>query len=93
MDIEAGVWPGENALGPLEGPARAVAAGVGKAADIKPLLAKFGTWEEKKITDPDFKCVMPSRISDCRWKVKADLGMRHGASWRLYKSMRLTRER
>ncbi len=63
------------------------------AADIKPLLAKFGTWEEKKITDPDFKCVMPSRISDCRWKVKADLGMRHGASWRLYKSMRLTRER
>jgi predicted Zn-dependent peptidase len=27
---------------------------VGKAVDIKPLLAKFGTWEEKKITDPDF---------------------------------------
>jgi len=27
---------------------------VGKAADIKPLLAKFGTWEENKITDPDF---------------------------------------
>jgi len=27
---------------------------VGRAADIKPLLAKFGTWEEKKITDPDF---------------------------------------
>jgi predicted Zn-dependent peptidase len=27
---------------------------VGKAADVKPLLAKFGTWEEKKITDPDF---------------------------------------
>ena len=27
---------------------------VGKAADIKPQLAKFGTWEEKKITDPDF---------------------------------------
>jgi predicted Zn-dependent peptidase len=27
---------------------------VGKAADIRPLLAKFGTWEEKKITDPDF---------------------------------------
>jgi hypothetical protein len=25
---------------------------VGKAANIKPLLAKFGTWEEKKITDP-----------------------------------------
>jgi len=25
---------------------------VSKAADIKPLLAKFGTWEEKKITDP-----------------------------------------
>jgi hypothetical protein len=24
---------------------------VGKAADINPLLAKFGTWEEKKITD------------------------------------------
>jgi len=37
-----------------EGPARAVAAVVGKAEDIKPLLAKFGTWEEKKITDPDF---------------------------------------
>jgi hypothetical protein len=54
MDVEAGVRPGENALGPLEGPARAVAAGVGKAADIKSLLAKFGTWEEKKITDPDF---------------------------------------
>ena len=34
--------------------ARAVAAVVGKAADIKPLLAKFGTREEKKITDPDF---------------------------------------
>jgi len=34
------------------GPARTVAAVVGKAADIKPLLAKFGTWEEKKITDP-----------------------------------------
>ena len=27
---------------------------VGKAADIKPLLAKYGTWREKKITDPDF---------------------------------------
>jgi hypothetical protein len=54
VDIEAGVWPGENALGPLERPARAVAAGVGKAADIKSLLARFGTWEEKKITDPDF---------------------------------------
>jgi len=27
---------------------------VGRAADIKPLLAKFGTWEEKKITNPDF---------------------------------------
>jgi len=27
---------------------------VGKAPDIKPLLAKFGTWKEKKITDPDF---------------------------------------
>jgi len=27
---------------------------VGKAAEIKPLLAKFGTWQEKKITDPDF---------------------------------------
>jgi zinc protease len=27
---------------------------VGKAADIKPLLAKFGTWQEKKITDPGF---------------------------------------
>ena len=27
---------------------------VGKAADVKPLLAKFGTWEEKKITDPGF---------------------------------------
>jgi predicted Zn-dependent peptidase len=27
---------------------------VGKAAEIKPLLAKFGTWREKKITDPDF---------------------------------------
>jgi hypothetical protein len=54
VDIEAGVRPGENALGPLEGPARAVLVVVGKAADIKPLLAKFGTWEEKKITDPDF---------------------------------------
>ena len=37
-----------------EGPARAVLVVVGRAADIKPLLAKFGTWEEKKITDPDF---------------------------------------
>jgi hypothetical protein len=37
-----------------KGPARAVAAVVGKAADIKPPLAKFRTWEEKKITDPDF---------------------------------------
>lgn len=27
---------------------------VGKADDIKPLLAKYGTWREKKITDPDF---------------------------------------
>jgi len=27
---------------------------VGKAAEIRPLLAKFGTWQEKKITDPDF---------------------------------------
>lgn len=27
---------------------------VGKAAEIKPLLAKFGTWQEKKITDPGF---------------------------------------
>lgn len=27
---------------------------VGKAADIKPLLAKFGTWREKKISDPGF---------------------------------------
>lgn len=27
---------------------------VGKAADIKAQLAKFGTWDEKKITDPDF---------------------------------------
>jgi len=27
---------------------------VGKAADIKPLLAKYGSWREKKITDPDF---------------------------------------
>ena len=27
---------------------------VGKAADIRPLLAKYGTWQEKKITDPDF---------------------------------------
>ncbi len=27
---------------------------VGKAADIKPLLQKYGTWREKKITDPDF---------------------------------------
>ena len=52
VDIEAGVRPGENALGPLEGPVRAVAAVVGKAADIKPPLAKFRTWEEKKITDP-----------------------------------------
>jgi predicted Zn-dependent peptidase len=27
---------------------------VGKAADIKKQLEKFGTWTEKKITDPDF---------------------------------------
>jgi predicted Zn-dependent peptidase len=27
---------------------------VGKAAEIRPLLAKYGTWQEKKITDPDF---------------------------------------
>ena len=27
---------------------------VGKAAEIRPLLAKFGTWQEKRITDPDF---------------------------------------
>ena len=27
---------------------------VGKAAEIMPLLAKYGTWREKKITDPDF---------------------------------------
>jgi predicted Zn-dependent peptidase len=27
---------------------------VGKAADIRPLLRKYGTWQEKKITDPDF---------------------------------------
>jgi len=27
---------------------------VGKAAEIKPLLAKFGTWQEKKISDPGF---------------------------------------
>jgi predicted Zn-dependent peptidase len=27
---------------------------VGKAAEIRPLLKKFGTWQEKKITDPDF---------------------------------------
>ena len=27
---------------------------VGKAAEIRPLLAKFGAWQEKKITDPDF---------------------------------------
>jgi zinc protease len=27
---------------------------VGKAADIRPLLAKYGTWQEKKISDPDF---------------------------------------
>jgi len=27
---------------------------VGKAAEIKPLLAKYGTWREKKISDPDF---------------------------------------
>jgi len=27
---------------------------VGKAADIRPLLAKYGTWQEKKITDPGF---------------------------------------
>jgi zinc protease len=27
---------------------------VGKAAEIRPLLAKFGSWEEKKIADPDF---------------------------------------
>jgi len=27
---------------------------VGKAADIRPLLQKYGTWQEKKITDLDF---------------------------------------
>ena len=27
---------------------------VGKAADIRPQLAKYGAWQEKKITDPDF---------------------------------------
>jgi len=27
---------------------------VGKAEEIKPLLMKYGTWREKKITDPDF---------------------------------------
>ncbi|MGA2362776.1 MAG: pitrilysin family protein [Candidatus Aminicenantales bacterium] len=27
---------------------------LGKAADIRPLLAKYGTWQEKKIGDPDF---------------------------------------
>ncbi len=27
---------------------------VGKAADIRPLLAKYGNWREKKITDPGF---------------------------------------
>lgn len=27
---------------------------VGKASEIRPLLAKYGTWQEKKITDPDF---------------------------------------
>ncbi len=27
---------------------------VGKAADIRPLLKKYGTWQEKKISDPDF---------------------------------------
>lgn len=27
---------------------------VGKAADIRPLLKKYGTWQEKKITDPGF---------------------------------------
>lgn len=27
---------------------------VGKASEIRPLLKKYGTWQEKKITDPDF---------------------------------------
>ncbi|HSA96276.1 MAG TPA: pitrilysin family protein [Acidobacteriota bacterium] len=27
---------------------------VGKAADIRPLLAKYGAWQEKKISDPGF---------------------------------------
>jgi predicted Zn-dependent peptidase len=27
---------------------------VGKASEIRPLLAKYGTWQEKRITDPDF---------------------------------------
>ncbi len=27
---------------------------VGRAADIKPQLARFGAWDEKRITDPDF---------------------------------------
>ena len=26
----------------------------GKAADIRPLLAKYGAWQEKKISDPGF---------------------------------------
>jgi zinc protease len=27
---------------------------VGKASEIRPLLAKYGAWQEKKISDPDF---------------------------------------
>jgi len=27
---------------------------VGKAADIRAQLQKFGTWQEKKISDPGF---------------------------------------
>jgi len=27
---------------------------VGKASEIRPLLAKFGSWQEKKVSDPDF---------------------------------------
>ena len=27
---------------------------VGKAAEIRPLLAKYGAWQEKRISDPGF---------------------------------------
>jgi predicted Zn-dependent peptidase len=47
----AGVKAAATALLPQEDFVMVV---VGKAAEIRPLLKKFGSWQEKKITDPDF---------------------------------------